>query len=97
VLAECGYDADTIELVRRINLKQGLHKHRDVQTMEDALCLAFLEHELESFLPRYPPEKVVEILRKTWHKMSERARTIALTLELPANARALVERALSPR
>jgi hypothetical protein len=95
ILANLGYHADTIEAVRRINLKQGLSQDGDVQTMEDALCLSFLEHELVSFMLKYPPEKVIEILRKTWQKMSERARTRALALALSADARTLVQRALS--
>ena len=86
ILRSAGYDDETIERVRAINQKRGLKIDPDVQTMEDALCLSFLEHELDGFLPRYPSEKVIEILRKTWHKMSERARVIALTLQLPASA-----------
>jgi hypothetical protein len=38
-------------------------------------------------------EKMVDILRKAWRKMSPRAQEIALTLPMPAECRALVERA----
>ena len=41
-----GYEEPTLLAVRQINLKQGLHTNPDVQAMEDALCLSFLEHEL---------------------------------------------------
>jgi hypothetical protein len=97
ILTSLGYDSQIIDAVRRINLKQGLNKQGDVQTMEDALCLSFLEHELAAFVPRYPEQKVLEILRKTWKKMSERARNLALALELPPSTRALIERALAAR
>jgi hypothetical protein len=96
ILKACGYDSTTIEAVRRINLKQGLHKNADVQTIEDALCLCFLEFELCAFIAKYPPEKVVDILRKSWKKMSPRAHQRALELELPADVRSLLEQALIP-
>src|SRR5882672_1667849 len=46
ILRSAGYDDDTIERVRAINQKRGLKIDPDVQTMEDALCLVFLEYEL---------------------------------------------------
>ncbi len=96
ILGRVGYDADVIAEVRRINTKQGLRSDPLVQTMEDALCLAFLSHELEDFSTRHEPDKVVGILRKTWKKMSPRARDLALGLELPEAAHKLVLQALAP-
>jgi hypothetical protein len=63
--------------------------------MEDALCLSFLEHELAEFSERHPEDKVVDIIQKTWAKMSERGHRTALALELPARAGDLVKKALS--
>jgi hypothetical protein len=94
ILTELGYDSATLEQVRRIVLKQNLARDADVQTMEDALCLSFLEHELAEFASRHDDEKVVSILRKTWRKMSHRARELALTLALDERSGALVARAL---
>jgi len=94
ILREQGYDASTIEHVRRIVLKQNRTSDAEVQTMEDALCLAFLEHEFAEFAERHDDDKLVQILRKTWRKMSERARALALELPLDARALALVTRAL---
>jgi hypothetical protein len=83
-----------LQAVRQINMKQGLHLNADVQTMEDALCLSFLEHELEAFAGQHPEAKVIDIIAKSWRKMSERGRQVALTLPLSEHAGALVERAL---
>lgn len=96
VLASVGYDATTIEAVQRINLKQGLGKNDDVQTMEDALCLSFMEHELDEFSASQDDEKMIGILRTTWRKMSPRGRERAhlLVPELSARARELVAAAL---
>jgi hypothetical protein len=96
ILRDVGYDEAAIAAVRSIVLKQDLKQNRDTQTMEDALCLVFLEHELEAFLDKYPDEaKAVDILQKTWCKMSERGHAAALSLSLSARGAALVGRALA--
>lgn len=92
VLQSVGYDAATIERVRRINMKQDLQNDHEVQTMEDALCLSFVEHELEEFAAKHPEEKTIEILVKTWGKMSARGRDAALALS--GRGAALLHRAL---
>jgi tRNAThr (cytosine32-N3)-methyltransferase len=73
--------------------KTGLVSNPGTQALEDAACLVFLEHELAEFAARHPDytrEKFVEILRKTWRKMSPRARELALELELAPELRELV-------
>jgi hypothetical protein len=95
ILSALGYDAETIERVRRVNLKQDLRSNPDAQTMEDALCLTFLEHELEEFQERHAEDKVVEILRKTWAKMSERGRRAALGVSYGDRVQRLLARALA--
>jgi Domain of unknown function (DUF4202) len=96
VLREVGYDQATIEAVRRINLKQDLARDRDAQTMEDALCLAFMERELEELAEKHDEQKLSRILRKTWQKMSERGRSAAAPLldGLAPKTRALVLQAI---
>jgi hypothetical protein len=96
LLAEVGYEQRAIDAVRRINLKQNLRSSSDMMVMEDALCLSFLEFELDEFIAKYPAEKVIEVLQKTWQKMSARAREIALTLPLSSAGLELVTRALTP-
>jgi hypothetical protein len=95
VLGELGFTADTLAAVRRINLKQGLKNEADTQAMEDALCLAFLEHEFAEFAPKYEDAKVIDIVQKTWRKMSPRAHELALGLPFAPETLALVSRALS--
>jgi hypothetical protein len=96
VLGELGYDVDTIDRVKSIVTKQNLRSNPDSQTIEDALCLVFLEFELDAFVAKYPDaDKAVEILRKTWKKMSARGHEAALALPLSDAGKALVGRALS--
>ena len=96
LLEQIGYERELIDSVRRINLKQGLHSNPDTQTMEDALCLSFLEFEFAEFCAKYPPEKVIEVVRKTWKKMSAQAHEHALTLPFTPGSLELVKRALTP-
>ena len=58
----------------------------------------FLENEIGAFAAQhadYPREKFVDILRKTWRKLSPAAQQVALTLELPPAIAALVREALA--
>jgi hypothetical protein len=95
VLQAAGYDEPVIERVRSIVLKAHRTSDADVQTMEDALCLSFLEHEFAEFSRSHTDEKLVSIVQKTWRKMSDRAHTLAGTLPFSGRAGSLVERALS--
>lgn len=95
ILSEAGYDSAIIEAVQRINLKQQMRLNPDVQTMEDALCLSFLEHEFAEFSEKHDDEKLIDIVAKTWRKMSPRAREAALGLPLAGRPAELVKRALA--
>ncbi|MCU0793372.1 MAG: DUF4202 domain-containing protein [Opitutaceae bacterium] len=80
--------------------KTGLKTNPGTQALEDAACLAFLENEIAAFAAAhadYPEEKFVDILRKTWRKMSPPAQAAALALDLPAPIAALVQTALAPK
>ena len=76
--------------------KTGLRTNPGTQALEDAAVLVFLESEIEAFAAQhseYPRDKFVEILRKTWRKMSPRAQELARCLELPAPIAALLAEA----
>lgn len=76
--------------------KDGLKTDPGTQALEDAAVLVFLESEIGSFAAQhadYPRAKFVDILRKTWRKMSPRAQALALALDLPAPISALVREA----
>jgi hypothetical protein len=78
--------------------KSGLKTNPGTQALEDAACLVFLENEISAFAAQhadYPREKFVDILRKTWRKMSAGAQQAALGLDLPPAIAALVREAVS--
>lgn len=94
LLKDAGYDEATIAQVRTINLKENLKSNPDSQTMEDALCLVFLEAQFSDFRLKTNEEKIISILQKTWGKMSERGQKAALALELGKEETRLVGLAL---
>ena len=96
IAAETGYDPATVGRVQALIRKEGLRTDPETQALEDAACLVFLETELADFARRHDEAKLVDILRKTWRKMSARGREAARDLDLPAPAKALVAKALAP-
>lgn len=92
-----GYEEDVVARVRALVRKEGLGRGGDaeVQALEDALCLVFLETQLASTASKLDdPGKTLDVLRKTARKMTPRARELARGLALGADERALLERTL---
>lgn len=94
-LRDVGYGPETVERVQDLVLKRRLKADPESQTLEDVVCVVFLESYFADFAPQYDEEKVLDILRKTWAKMSPRGHEAALGLDLPDEARRLLERALA--
>jgi hypothetical protein len=93
ILAAEGYDAGTIGRVQDIVQKRRLASDPEVQVFEDALCLVFLEDQLDELGARLDGERSVEVLRKTLDKMSNEAIALALELDLSPGGRALLSEA----
>lgn len=78
--------------------KTGLKTNSGTQALEDAACLVFLENEIGAFATQhadYRREKFVDIIKKTWRKMSPRAQELARSLALTPEIAALVNEALT--
>ncbi len=95
IIAEAGYQADVIDRVKGLLRKHRLKTDPEVQMLEDVACLVFLESYFADFSKRHDEAKVIGILRKTWAKMSPKGHAAALALDMPDDARLLVEKALS--
>jgi hypothetical protein len=91
ILLRCGHDVETVEHVCDLVRKRRLKKDPEAQTLEDVACLVFLEYYFDDFAREHDRDKLIEILRKTWVKMSDRGREAALALELSPESRRLVE------
>ena len=94
VLAGAGCDADVSARVAMLVSKSAPRGDADAQALEDAACLVFIEHELAAFQRQHPRDKTIDVLRKTWRKMSPAGHEAALALSLPDELRALIAAAL---
>ena len=94
ILRDLQYDEQTIERVRVIVLKRGIKQDPDVQVMENALCLVFLQYQFESFRLDNE-EKIVSIIQKSLLKMDEAGRQQALTVEYSPAGLAVINEALA--
>src|SRR4030095_10463049 len=90
ILREVGYPEETIRKVQDINLKKSI-KDPDTQTIEDALCLVFLQYQFSDFLKKTPREKMPDIIKKSWAKMSPKAREFALKLPFSEEETKLIQ------
>lgn len=95
LMREEGYPDDAIQRVRTLMGKRQLGSDPETQTLEDALCLVFLETQFADLRRKTADEKMREVVRKTWGKMSERARAEALKLPLLEADKAYVLQAVS--
>ncbi len=94
LMQETGYVQEMIQRVRIIMSKRQLQDDPDTQTLEDSLCLVFLETQFADLKKKTAEEKMREVVRKTWAKMSERGRTTALALNLSEDDRAFITRSV---
>lgn len=96
VMASHGYSESDIQRVRDLLLKRQLKRDDEAQTLEDVACLVFLEFYLADFATKHAEDKLIDIIQKTWNKMSEKGHQAALQLPLEPGILALVTKALSP-
>lgn len=81
LMAEAGYDAESIKRVQSLNLKKQMKTDADCQTLEDALCLTFLELGFDDLIAKYDEAKILSIVQKTAVKMSEAGRALIGTIQ----------------
>ncbi len=94
ILTELDYSEDSISRVRTLLGKKGIKRDAEVQTLEDVVCLVFLEHYLSDFARKHNDEKLIDIIQKTWRKMSETGHAAALKLPIDPACMPLIEQAL---
>lgn len=99
LMREVGYGEGMMDRVKTIVSKKGLKVNPETQLMEDVADLVFLEHYLAGFAaqhPEYDEEKWMQIIRKTWQKMSPHAREFVLAsrIRLPEALAPLILKAV---
>lgn len=91
-----GYGEEDIKRTQYLVQKRGLGRDPETQCLEDVICLVFIRHYLGEFASKHDEEKLIDIIRKTWAKMSEKAHAAALEIPLNDAIKTLVIRALTP-
>ena len=94
ILSELGFDAETIDRVAFLLQKKQLKRDDETQTLEDVICLVFLEYYYEAFSAKHTDEKVIDIIQKTWKKMSEDGHAAALKIAYSEKGLSLIQKAL---
>ena len=100
LMRQAGYADAMIEQVKAAVGKRGIKVNPDTQLLEDVADLVFIEHYMLGFAGQhaeYTEEKWLDIIRKTWKKMSERAHAFALSgqLKLPEALVPLITKAVT--
>jgi len=95
ILEQVGFDDQFTHRVKAIILKKLIKKNEESQTIEDIICLVFLDYYFEEFAAKHNDEKVIDILKKTWIKMSDKGHEAALKIPFSEKSLILVKQAIS--
>jgi hypothetical protein len=95
LMLEAGYQQIDADRVMVLLQKKQLKHDPEVQTLEDVICLVFLEFYLNPFAAKHSEDKMLSIIQKTWKKMSTKGHDAALKLPFTDDMLALVKKALS--
>ncbi len=100
ILEEVGYDEETISRVKLAIGKKDLKNNRDTQILEDVAALTFIEYYMTAMyenFPQYNEEKWIDIIIRTWKKMSADAQAFALSgnVKLPADLVPVIQKAIA--
>ena len=99
LMAEAGYEQDACDQAWQAVAKKNIKGNPDTQLLEDVTDLVFMEHYMLEFVgkhPEYDEEKWIDIIRKTWNKMSQDAQQFALSgkITLPEPLIPLIQKAI---
>ena len=100
IMQQVGYDEESIERVKKAVGKKGIKSNPDTQLLEDIADLVFIEHYMLEFAGKhgeYSEEKWIDIIQKTWRKMSDEAHEFALggNIKLPEPLIPLIQKAVA--
>jgi hypothetical protein len=100
LMQQAGYDAVQVERASNAVAKKNIKGNPDTQLLEDVTDLVFLEYYMLEFVgkhPDYSDEKWIEIIQKTWNKMSVAAHEFALSgkVKLPESLLPLITQAVT--
>ncbi|KAL8838042.1 MAG: hypothetical protein Q9170_002278 [Blastenia crenularia] len=94
ICIDSGYSDEDASRVAALVKKENLKIDAETQTLEDVACLVFLDDQFETFEREHDEAKVLNILRKTWVKMSDKGHELVLNIPMSGRTRELIVKAL---
>lgn len=94
IILKAGFDADFADQVKTIVKKENIFTNPEAQTLEDVVCLVFLEFYLDEFMNDKTELNMVPIILKTWNKMSDKGHQEALKIKYSDTALPVIKKAL---
>lgn len=94
ICKDSGLSTDEADRVAHLVRKDDLRSDEDTQVLEDVACLVFLDDQFEQFEKQHEEDKIVNILKKTWGKMTEKGHELALQIPMSPRCKELVSKAL---
>lgn len=95
LMLEEEFDQADIEKVVELVNKKKLKTDQESKELEDVVCLVFLKFYFHDFAAQHPDEKVIDIVQKTWGKMTDKGHEMALQLNYESEDLALIQKALA--
>ncbi|MFY0687884.1 MAG: DUF4202 domain-containing protein [Cyclobacteriaceae bacterium] len=94
IMDQAGYDQSSIDTVSTLVTKKKLKTDAASKKLEDVVCLVFLQYYFADFSKEQQEDKIIDIVQKTWEKMTEKGHEMALQLPLGETELELVKKAL---
>ena len=99
IMLQVGFSEQDIKRAKNAVAKVGIKSNPDTQLLEDVVALVFIEHYLLDFAAKhtdYTEQKWIDIIRKTWAKMSDDAHEFVLAgkISLPESLSPLILKAV---
>ena len=99
IMLQVGFSEQDTKRAKNAVAKVGIKSNPDTQLLEDVVGLVFIEHYMLDFAtkhPEYTEQKWIDIIRKTWAKMSEDAHEFVLAgrISLPESLSTLILKAV---
>jgi len=94
ICIDAGMAEEDAKRVGMLVRKEDLKSDQETQVLEDVACLVFLDDQFEEFKEGYDDDKIVNIIKKTWVKMSPAGHQLALKIPMSEHSLKLVTKAL---
>lgn len=100
IMQQAEFSDVDIDRARKAVAKVGIKSNPDTQLLEDVVGLVFIEYYMLDFAakhPEYTEQKWIDIIRKTWAKMSRDAQAFVLAgkIDLPDALSPVILKAVS--